>query len=45
MKALRDYADGEVQQSYAISHFSERVVMNSHRLVDPLVASRPVLDP
>ena len=37
MNAFRDHADGEIQQSYAISHFSERVVMNSHRLIDPLV--------
>jgi len=44
MNAFRDHADRGVQQSYAISHFSERVVMNLHRLIDPLVASRLVGD-
>jgi len=40
MNAFRDRADRGVQQSYAISHFPERVVMNSHCLIDPLVAGK-----
>jgi len=44
MNAFRDRADRGVQQSYAISHFSERVVMDSHGLMDPLVARRLVGD-
>ena len=34
---FRDHADHEVEQSQAISHFSEHVVMNSHCLIDALV--------
>ena len=37
MNTFRDHANRGVQQFYAISHFSERVVMNSHCLVDLLV--------
>jgi len=44
MDAFRDHADGGVQESYMVSHFSERVVMNTHRLIDPLIARRLVGD-
>ena len=44
MNAFRDHADGGVQESYMVSHFSERVVMNTHRLIDPLIAGCPMVD-
>jgi len=45
MKALRDYADAGVEQPYEVPYLSERVLVNVNGLVDPLVASRFVLDP
>lgn len=44
MAAFRDHADASVQQPYEVSHLSKRVVMESRRLVDPLVAGRLVGD-
>ena len=38
MNAFRDHADRGVQQSYAISHFSECVLMDSHGRMDPFIA-------
>jgi len=38
MKALRDHADAGVQQPYGVPYLSEYMVMNSHSLIDPLVA-------
>ncbi len=45
MKALRDYADAGVQQPYEAPYLSECVRVNVNGLVDPIVASRFVLDP
>ena len=39
MNAFRDHADRGAEHSYAISHFSGGVVMNSHCLIDALVRS------
>jgi len=38
VKALRDHADARVQQPYEVPYLSECIVMNSHSLIDPLVA-------
>jgi len=45
MKALRDYADAGVQQPCEVLYLSECVRVNVNGLVDPIVASRFVLDP
>jgi len=37
MNAFRDHPDCGVKQSYAICHFSERVVIDWYSLIDPLV--------
>jgi len=44
MDAFRDHADRGVKQSYKVPYLSERVVMNSHRLIDPLIERRLVGD-
>jgi len=39
MSAVHDHADRGVEQSYAISHFSEHVVMNSQCLMGAVVGN------
>jgi len=39
MNVFGDHADRGVEQSYAISRFSERIVINSYCLIDPLVGN------
>jgi len=42
MKELCDHADAGVEQPYEVSYLSECIAMNSHSLIEPLVADCPI---
>ena len=40
MEELHDHTDAGVEETYEVSYIFERIVMNLHSLIDPLVGER-----